>query len=80
MLKIVDEYKHIKGSVETNTSCLMDTKELVTVVIMTKKERYICYWDVDFLKFNYENNTVYVHNGRYNKPLKKSRIKKITIL
>ena len=80
--KIVDEYKHLKGIVKTNTSCLIDTKKLVTVVVKTKQNRYICYCDVDFFGYEDEGRTFYAHNvnSGYNKPLKNERIEKITIL
>ena len=80
--KIVDEYYKLKGIVKTNTFCIIDTKELVTIVVRTKQNRYLRYYDVDYLNFDYEDNTFYVYdiNNGYNKPLKNERIEKITIL
>ena len=80
--KIVDEYMYLKGIVKTDTFCLIDTKKLVTVVIRTYNNNYLCYYDVDFLNFDYDDNTFYVYdiNNGYNKPLKNERIEKITIL
>lgn len=80
--KIVDEYQKLKGIVKTDTFCIIDTKELVTLVVRTKQNRYLCYYDVDFLNFDYDDSTFYVYdtsNG-YNKPLKNERIERITIL
>ena len=79
--KIVDEYQKLNRIVKTEMFCLIDTKELITVVIRTYNNNYLCYYNVDFLNFDYENNTFYVRdvNG-YNKPLKNERIEKITIL
>ena len=79
--KIVDEYKKLNRIVKTDTFCLIDTKKLVTVVIRTYNNNYLCYYDVDFLNFDYENSTLSVRdiNG-YNKPLKNERIERITIL
>ena len=79
--KIVDEYQKLNRIVKTDTFCLIDTKELISLIVRTKQNRYLCYYDVDFLNFDYENNTFYVRdiNG-YNKPLKNERIEKITIL
>ena len=80
--KIVDEYMYLKGIVKTDTFCLIDTKKLVTVVIRTYNNNYLCYYDVDFLNFDYDDNTFYVYdiNNGYNKPLKNESIEKITIL
>ena len=80
--KVIDEYKYLKGIVKTNTSCLIDTKKLVTLVVRTKQNRYLRYYDVDFLNFDYDDNTFYVHdiNNGYSKPLQNSRIERITIL
>ena len=80
--KIVDEYKKLKGIVKTNTFCLIDTKKLATVVVRSINNNYVCYYEVDFINFDYDDNTFYVHdvNSGYNKPLKNERIKKITIL
>ena len=55
--KIVDEYQKLKGIVKTNTFCLIDTKKLVTVVIRTINNNYICYYEVDFINFDYDDNT-----------------------
>ena len=80
--KIVDEYMYLKGIVKTNTFCLIDTKKLVTVVIRTYNNNYLCYYNVDFLNFDYEDSTFYVYdkNNGYSKPVKNERIEKITIL
>ena len=80
--KIVDESLKLKGIVKTDTFCIIDTKKLVTVVVRTKNNRYICYYDVDFLNFDYEDSTFYVYdiNNGYNKPLKNERIEQITVL
>ena len=80
--KIVDKYQKLNRIVKTDTFCLIDTKELLTLVVRTKQNRYLRYYDVDFLNFDYKNNTFYVRdikNG-YNKPLKNERIEQITIL
>ena len=80
--KIMDEYHKLKGIVKTDSFCIIDTKELVTIVVRTKQNRYLSYHDVDFLNFDYEDSTFYVYdiNNGYNKPLKNERIEKITIL
>ena len=80
--KIIDEYKYLKGIVKTDTFCLIDTYEPITVVVRTKQNRYLRYYDVDFLNFDYENSTFYVYdiNNGYSKPLQNNRIEKITIL
>ena len=79
--KIVDEYKYLKGIVKSNTSCLIDTKKLVTIVIKTYNNNYLCFYDVDHLNYDVDD-TVYIHdvNKGYSKPLQNSRIEKITIL
>ena len=76
---LIDEYEKIKGIVKTNNSSIIYTKPS-TIVIWTKQNRYICYYEVDLLNFNYEDSTIYVHNNGYNKPLQCTRIKKISIL
>ena len=80
--KRVDEYYKLKGIVKTDSFWLIDTKELVTIVVRTKQNRYLSYHDVDFLNFDYEDSTFYVYdiNNGYNKPLKNERIERITIL
>lgn len=80
--KIVDECQKLKGIVKTDTFCIIDTKELVTIVVRTKQNGYLSYYDVDFLNFDFEDSTFYVYdiNNGYNKPLKNERIEKITIL
>ena len=80
--KIIDEYLKLKGIVKTDTFCLIDTKQLVTVVVRTYNNNYLCFYDVDFLNFDYEDSTFYVYdvNNGYNKPLKNERIERITIL
>ena len=80
--KIHDEYKKLKGIVKTNTFCLIDTYKLLTVVIRTKNNKYIRFYDVDYLAFDYTDNTIYVHdiNNGYSKPLQNERMEKITIL
>lgn len=80
--KIVDEYKYLKGIVKTNTFCLIDTKKLVTVVIRTINNNYLCYYEVDYINFDYDDNTFYVHdvNNGYSKSIQNGRIQKITIL
>ena len=80
--KIVDECHKLKGIVKTDTFYIIDSKELVTVVVRTKQNRYLSYHDVDFLNFDYEDSTFYVYdiNKGYNKPLKNERIERITIL
>ena len=80
--KIVDEYKYLKGIVKTNTFCLIDAYKLITVVIRTKNNNYLSFYDVDFIEFDYTDNTIYVHdiNKGYSKPLKNERMEKITIL
>ena len=80
--KIIDEYKKLKGIVKTDTFCLIDTYEPITVVVRTKQNRYLRYYDVDFLNFDYEDSTFYVYdiNNGYSKPLQNNRIEKITIL
>ena len=82
MIKIIDEYKYLKGIVKTNTFCLIDTYKLITVVIRTKNNNYLSFYDVDFIEFDYINNTIYIHdiNNGYSKPLKYERMEKITIL
>lgn len=80
--KIVDEYKKLKGIVKTNTFCLIDTKKLVTVVIRTKNNNYLRFYDVDLLNFEYFDNTVYIHdiNNGYSEEIDNNIIEKITIL
>lgn len=79
--KIVDEYKKLKSIVKTNTFSLIDTKKLVTIVIRTIDNDYLCFYENDFIEFDYEDKTVYIHNiNGYNKPIKDEIIKKITIL
>lgn len=80
--KIVDEYQKLKGIVKTDTFCIIDTKELVTIVVRTKQNRYLSYYDVDFLNFDYEDSTFYVYdiNNGYNKPVKNERIEEISVL
>ena len=82
MVKIVDEYKYLKGIVKTNTFCLIDTYKLITVVIRTKNNNYLSFYDVDCIEFDYIDNTIYIHdiNKGYSKPLKNERMEKITIL
>ena len=80
--KIIDEYKYLKGIVKTDSFCLIDTKKLVTVVIWTKNNNYLRFYDVDLLNFEYFDNTVYIHdthNG-YSEEIDNEIIKKITIL
>lgn len=79
--KIVDEYKKLKGIVKTNTFCLIDTKKLVTVVIRTIDNDYLRFYENDFIEFDYEDETIYIHNiNGYNKPIKNEIVEKITIL
>ena len=80
--KIVDEYLKLKGIVKTDNFCIIDTKELATVIVKTINNNYVCYHEVDFINFDYDDNTFYVYdiNNGYNKPLKNERIEKITIL
>lgn len=79
--KIIDEYKYLKGIVKTNTFSLIDTKKLVTIVIRTIDNDYLCFYENDFIEFDYEDKTVYIHNiNGYNKPIKDKIIEKITIL
>lgn len=80
--KIHDEYFKLKGIVKTDSFCIIDTKELVTIVIRTYNNNYLRYYDVDFLNFDYDDNTFYVYdiNNGYSKPLQNNRIEKITIL
>lgn len=80
--KIVDEYKYLKGIVKTDSFCLIDTKKLITVVVKTYNNNYLRYYDVDYINFDYEDSTFYVHdiNKGYSKSLQNNRIEKITIL
>ena len=80
--KIVDEYKYLKGIVKTDSFCLIDTKKLVTVVIWTKNNNYLRFYDVDLLNFEYFDNTVYIHdiNNGYSEEIDNNIIEKITIL
>lgn len=80
--KIVDEYKKLKGIIKTDTFCLIDTKKLVTVVIWTKNNNYLRFYDVDLLNFEYFDNTVYIHdiNNGYSEEIDNNIIEKITIL
>ena len=80
--KIVDEYLKLKGIVKTDTFCLIDTKELITVIVRTINNNYVFYYEVDYINFDYDDNTFYVYdiNNGYSKPLKNERIEKITIL
>lgn len=80
--KIIDEYRYLKSIVKTDSFCLIDTKKLVTVVIWTKNNNYLRFYDVDLLNFEYFDNTVYIHdihNG-YSEEIDNRIIKKITIL
>ena len=80
--KIVDEYKYLKGIVKTDSFCLIDTKKLVTVVIWTKNNNYLRFYDVDLLNFEYFDNTVYIHdiNNGYSEEIDNNIIERITIL
>ena len=80
--KIVDECQKLKGIVKTDTFCLIDTKELVTVVIRTINNNYLCYYEVDYINFDYDDNTFYVYdiNNGYSTSIQNCRIKQITIL
>lgn len=80
--KIVDEYKYLKGIVKTDSFCLIDTKKLVTVVIWTKNNNYLRFYNVDLLNFEYFDNTVYIHdiNNGYSEEIDNKIIEKITIL
>ena len=80
--KIIDEYKYLKGIVKTNTFCLIDAKKLLTIVIKTIDNDYLCFYESDFIEFDYEDKTVYIHdvNHGYNKPINNNIIEKITIL
>lgn len=80
--KIHDEYRKLKGIVKTNTFSIIDTKKLTYVVIKTKDNEYLCFYKVDFLKFDYVYNSVYVHdiNNGYNEKIDNDVIDIITIL
>ena len=80
--KIIDEYKKLKGIVKTDTFCLIDTKELVTTVIKTTNNKYLRFYEVDLLNFEYYDNTVYIHdvNNGYSQEIDNKIIEKITIL
>ena len=80
--KIHDEYRKLKGIVKTNTFSIIDTKKLTYVVIKTKDNKYLCFYKVDFLKFDYVDNSVYVHdiNNSYNEKIDNDVIDIITIL
>lgn len=80
--KIIDEYKKLKGIIKTDTFCLIDTKKLLTVVIKTIDNKYLRFYEVDLLNFEYIDNTVYIHdikNG-YSQEIQNNIIEKITIL
>ena len=80
--KIIDEHKKLKGIVKTDTFCLIDTKELVTTVIKTTNNKYLRFYEVDLLNFEYYDNTVYIHdvNNGYSQEIDNKIIEKITIL
>lgn len=80
--KIVDENKYLKGIVKTNTFCLIDAKKLLSVVIKTTNNNYLCYYDVDILEFDYKDEIIYIHdvNDGYSKSIRNNEIEKITIL
>lgn len=80
--KIHDEYKNLKGIVKTDKFCLIDTKKLLTVVIKTIDNKYLRYYEVDLLNFEYVDNTVYIHdiNNGYSEEIDNAIIEKITIL
>lgn len=79
--KIVDEYRKIKGIIKKESFCLIDTKP-ATVVIRTKDNDYLSFYEVDLLNFEYFDDTVYIHdkNNGYSGEIDNNIIEKITIL
>ena len=79
--KIVDEYRKIKEIIKKESFCLIDTKP-ATVVIRTKDNDYLRFYEVILLNFEYYDNTVYIYdvNNGYSQEIKNKIIEKITIL
>lgn len=80
--KIKDEYKKLKGIIKYDTFAFIDGKKPLTVVIRTNDNKYLRYYNVDYLNLNfkYDSFDVYILNKGYTEPVKNNTIQTITIL